>query len=58
MQSYEPGEDWFWDFTTEQMFNGPALAAPTSHPRSQTTPGPEDRVPRDWQTELVRAGLA
>lgn len=58
MQSYEPGEDWFWDFGTEQMFEGPELAAPTSHPRSQPTPGPAGRVPADWIEQLQRAGLA
>lgn len=58
MQSFEPGEEWFWDFVREEVFAGPVLAAPTSHPTSQTTPGPAERVPADWQEELVRAGLA
>lgn len=58
MQSYEPGEDWFWDFGAEKMFLGPKLAAPTSHPEDQTVPGPADRVPADWQIQLMRAGRA
>ena len=32
--------------------NGPALVAPVHHPLDQTTPGPEDRVPDDWQEHL------
>jgi enoyl-CoA hydratase/carnithine racemase len=45
IQSYEPGEDWFWDYSTETISEGPALAAPQSHPRSQPVPGPAGRVP-------------
>ncbi|MFG6445948.1 UBP-type zinc finger domain-containing protein [Microbacterium sp. P07] len=52
MQSYEPGEEWFWDYTTEEYLDGPALAPPRSHPRSQTVPGPADRLPADWERQL------
>jgi hypothetical protein len=52
IQSYEPGEDWFWDYSTESYAEGPALAAPTSHPVDQPAPGPAGRVPRDWQDRL------
>jgi len=48
MQSFEPGEDWFWDYQQEVAFEGATLAAPTSHPRQQTTPGPAERVPKNW----------
>lgn len=48
MQSFEPGEDWFWNFRHEEVFDGPLLAAPTSHPESQTAPGPSERLPADW----------
>lgn len=48
MQSYEPGEDWFWSFRTEETFEGPVLAAPTSHPDDQPAPGPAGRVPPNW----------
>jgi hypothetical protein len=53
MQSFEPGEDWFWDFATEQAFDGPELAAPHAHPASQSVPGPAERVPDDWQRVLT-----
>ena len=52
MQSFEPGEDWFYDFENEQVVTGPDLAAPTSHPADQQAPGPADRVPADWQQRL------
>ncbi|MFG6501851.1 UBP-type zinc finger domain-containing protein [Microbacterium sp. P05] len=52
IQSYEPGEDWFWSYSTEQYFDGPLLTPPRSHPRSQTVPGPADRVPANWQELL------
>jgi hypothetical protein len=52
IQSFEPGEDWFWDYQTERVFDGPQLAAPTSHPASQSAPGPADRLPDDWQSIL------
>jgi hypothetical protein len=51
-RSYEPGEDWFWDYVTEQFLDGPALAPPEHHPLDQPTPGPAGRVPRDWQQQL------
>jgi hypothetical protein len=56
IQSFEPGEDWFWSYPEEIAFDGPELAAPTSHPETQTVPGPLDRVPADWQRALSRRG--
>lgn len=50
IRSYEPGEDWFYNFTDEQMYDGPELAAPQHHPLDQSTPGPRDRVPKNWQS--------
>lgn len=50
--SYEPGETWFWDYSTDDYLEGPALRAPHSHPRSQTVPGPRERVPGDWERLL------
>jgi hypothetical protein len=53
MQSFEPGEDWFWDYVTQETVDAPRLAAPRSHPRHQPVPGPAGRVPADWQQELA-----
>ncbi|ODU01450.1 MAG: hypothetical protein ABS81_20655 [Pseudonocardia sp. SCN 72-86] len=52
MQSYEPGEDWFWDFGAERAVAGPVLADPQHHPLDQPAPGPAGRVPADWQSKL------
>ncbi len=52
MRSFEPGEDWFWNFSTEDGFYGPSLADPQHHPTEQPTPGPAGRVPADWQQLL------
>jgi len=52
VQSFEPGEDWFWSFTAGQAYDGPSLAPPTHHPEDQPAPGPRGRVPANWQTLL------
>ena len=52
MQSFEPGEDWFWDFETDQYADGPALAPPRHHPPDQPVPGPAGHVPADWEQRL------
>ena len=52
IQSFEPGENWFWDFTTESEFDGPGLAPPDAHPVDQPIPGPKDKVPHDWKSKL------
>ena len=50
--SFEPGEDWFWDYVLQDIVDGPTLAPPAHHPLDQTTPGPADRVPADWENHL------
>lgn len=52
IQSFEPGESWFYDFRSEEVFEGPALAEPTSRPSEQPAPGPAGMVPPDWQARL------
>ena len=52
IQSFEPGEDWFWDFRSEQFYDGPELARPDCHPENQTVPGPAERVPDGWRAML------
>jgi hypothetical protein len=54
IQSFEPDEDWFYDYETGQAFDGPELAAPDSRPHAQGCPAPADRVPRDWMQHLHR----
>lgn len=52
IRSFEPGEDWFWDYVSEKFYDGPELTAPQHHPAGQPVPGPAGRVPRDWQAHL------
>jgi hypothetical protein len=52
IRSFEPGEDWFWDYSIEEPLEGPPLAPPENHPLDQPVPGPAGRVPRDWQQHL------
>ncbi len=55
VQSYEPDEDWYWNFATNELLpSGPDLTPPHSHPAAQPTPGPADRVPADWAATLRR----
>jgi hypothetical protein len=50
--SFEPGEDWFYDYRTGDYVEGPSLAPPESHPEDQPVPGPHGKVPRNWQSLL------
>jgi hypothetical protein len=52
IQSFEPGEDWFYDYRSGEFFEGPQLALPDSHPPDQGVPGPGGMVPADWQSKL------
>ena len=53
IRSFEPGEDWFWDYRTNSYLRGPALAPPLHHPLDQPVPGPAGRVPSNWQDLLM-----
>jgi hypothetical protein len=52
VQSFEPGEDWFWDYAIQDYGYGALLAAPQAHPAEQPVPGPAGRVPPDWMSHL------
>ena len=52
IRSFEPGEEWFRDYRTNDDGSGPALAPPEHHPLDQPVPGPAGRVPTDWQDHL------
>ncbi|MDJ0384791.1 UBP-type zinc finger domain-containing protein [Streptomyces sp. G-G2] len=53
VQSFEPGEEWFWNFDTGALYEaGPELTPPGSHPADQPVPGPADRLPQDWTGQL------
>jgi hypothetical protein len=50
--SFEPGEDWFYDFVAEDAVDGAPMTPPLHHPVDQPTPGPAGRVPPDWRFRL------
>jgi hypothetical protein len=52
IQSFEPGEDWCWNYTTEEVVAGPELAPPDCHPLNQPAPGPAGAVPADWTSHI------
>ncbi|MCC9174612.1 UBP-type zinc finger domain-containing protein [Arthrobacter sp. zg-Y179] len=52
IRSFEPGEEWFWNYADSSVFAGPELAPPAHHPNSQSVPGPAGRVPPGWQELL------
>lgn len=54
VQSFEPGEDWFWDYTSGALTDGPSLAEPASRPQDQPAPGPAGVVPEDWRDKIYR----
>ena len=51
-RSFEPGEDWFWDYRSGDYIDGPELAPPASRPVDQPVPGPAGQVPPNWQDFL------
>jgi hypothetical protein len=52
VQSFEPGEDWYYDYRDGSMAEGPTLEAPSSHPADQPAPGPRGKVPLDWRQHI------
>ncbi|HTR70595.1 MAG TPA: UBP-type zinc finger domain-containing protein [Mycobacteriales bacterium] len=52
IQSFEPGEDWFWSYPDGRAISGPRLAPPDSHPFDQPVPGPAGSVPANWRDLL------
>lgn len=52
IRSFEPDEDWYYDYETDEYLEGPELAPPQHHPLDQPVPGPAGRVPPDWEDQL------
>ena len=53
IRSFEPGEDWYWSYQSNEFYeHGPELAPPQHHPADQPVPGPQGRVPSDWRAHL------
>jgi len=54
IQSFEPGEDWFYDYRSGEFIEGPALAPPDSHPLGQGVPGPQVPSRRTGRKNSIR----
>lgn len=52
IRSFEPGENWFWNYVTQDYYDGPPLADPEHRPIEQGSPAPAGRVPADWPSHL------
>jgi hypothetical protein len=50
--SFEPLQHWFFDYRTGRIIKGMRLAPPRFRPREQSAPGPEGRVPHNWEALL------
>jgi Zn-finger in ubiquitin-hydrolases and other protein len=50
--SFEPDEDWFFNYRTGQLLEAVPLAPPHHHPLDQPAPGPAGRVPPNWKDRL------
>ena len=50
--SFEPGEDWFYDYEKQETIKGVELLPPHSNPEDQPVPGPARRVPANWESLL------
>jgi hypothetical protein len=52
IRSFEPDEEWFYDYRSEGFFEGPGLAPAQGHPPDQGVRGPAGSVPSDWESKL------
>jgi hypothetical protein len=50
--SFEPLQNWFYDYSRKKVLRGPRLVGPRWRPETQSAPGPEGRVPRNWESLL------
>jgi hypothetical protein len=50
--SFEPLQGWFYDYETGRVFRAIKLLSPRSHPENQPAPGPEGKVPENWESLL------
>src|SRR6478736_2581395 len=50
--SFEPGEDWFWDFTTDSGFLGPTVCPPTG-----ATTSTSRRSAQPWLAVVAALGF-
>ena len=53
VQSFEPGEDWFWDYSADDVpSTGPSSRRPPRTPPTSPRPGRGAGCPPDWRTHI------
>ena len=52
VQSFEPGEDWFWDYARDVAASGRRWRLRRADLRTQEPPAPRERVPANWKDLL------
>ena len=55
--SFEPGEDWFYDYEKQGMIKGVELLPPHSHPEDQPAPGPAGKSSSQLGIAAALAGV-
>jgi hypothetical protein len=50
--SFEPLQNWFYDYRSKKVLKGPRLVGPRWRPETQPAPGPEGNVPANWESLL------
>ena len=50
--SFEPSQNWFYDYRKKKVLRGPRLLVPRWRPESQPAPGSEGRVRPNWGSLL------
>ena len=50
--SFEPLQNWFYDYEKRRVFRAKRLLPPYARPSTQPSPGPAGRVPDDWESLL------
>jgi hypothetical protein len=50
--SFEPFQNWYYDYETDKVFRAARLRPPNCRPATQPAPGPAGKVPPDWVSHL------
>lgn len=50
--SFEPDEDWNYDYEEQAMVEGAKSLPPHAHAKNHPVPGPAGKVPANWESLL------
>jgi hypothetical protein len=57
VQNFEPDEEWFWNYQTQEAFADPGLAPPCHHPLSSQFPDRVAEFPLTGNSTFICAWL-